>query len=107
VSESTCQYGHPFTGRYSRECKDARRAANCVEIVRSKARGEPEELVLDDDWRQEAACRYPPYGLDADAWFSQQQSLADRETVRLAKVVCDGCPVREACLAYPVDTRQP
>lgn len=104
---SVCQYGHPFTGRHCQQCKAVTRAAGRLGIVRTKAPGEPDALVVEDDWREDAACRYPPHDLDADAWFARQQRLVDRETIRLVKAVCDDCPVRAACLEYAFDTRQP
>ena len=56
--------------------------------------------MRDDDWREDAACNG---AANADDWFAAQGSVA---TAR-AKAVCRGCPVREACRAYAVATRQP
>ncbi len=110
MSGSVCQYGHPFDGRYCQRCKDAKREAKRVanhEVVRKKACGEPDILVVDDDWREDAACRYPPHGVDADDWFALWITLDDRARVERVKAVCDDCPVRAQCLDYALDTRQP
>jgi WhiB family redox-sensing transcriptional regulator len=105
---SVCQYGHPFDGRYCPTCKAAKRAANRDEYGRTKARGEPVAVAVDDDWREDAACRRPPHPLDADDWFAHRQTLVDRARSDRAKAVCsDECPVKAACLAYAVETRQP
>ena len=49
------------------------------------------------DWKQKAACR----DLDTSMFFPDTE-----EEAAAAKSVCAGCPVREACLAFALDTRQ-
>jgi WhiB family redox-sensing transcriptional regulator len=105
-----CAEGHPpYTGERCWPCyKKAKRAANRSEDGRTKARGEPDMIAIDDDWRQDAACRHPAADLDADDWFANRQTLVDRARSDRAKAVCnDDCPVRAACLAYAVETEQP
>jgi WhiB family redox-sensing transcriptional regulator len=99
--------GHPpYEGKSCWPCyKQQRREAEREPEPRAKTRGEPAELVLDDDWREEAACRYPADGLDADDWFNDKRWTP--EVTQRAQAVCSECPVREACLAYALDTRQP
>jgi WhiB family redox-sensing transcriptional regulator len=75
--------------------------------VKAGVRGQPDQLVVGDEWRADAACRFPPQGLGPDDWFEYRQKIADRERVRLAMAVCGECPVREECLAYAINTRQP
>ncbi len=36
-----------------------------------------------------------------------ERHRADRDLAPRAKAVCSGCPVKEACLAYALKTRQP
>lgn len=50
---------------------------------------EPVEL---GPWVQHAAC----LGMDTDEFYG------DRIAIKRAKAVCDGCPVRQACLDYAV-----
>lgn len=50
---------------------------------------EPVEL---GPWVQHAAC----LGMDTDQFYG------DRIAIKRAKAVCDGCPVRQACLDYAV-----
>ncbi|HZQ27797.1 MAG TPA: WhiB family transcriptional regulator [Acidimicrobiales bacterium] len=49
------------------------------------------------EWKEQAACR----GLDTNVFFSD-----DEAEVAQAKAVCAGCPVREACLQFALDSRQ-
>lgn len=48
-------------------------------------------------WRQHAACR----GLDPLVFYPATDDEADD-----AKMVCDGCPVREACLEHALAVRE-
>lgn len=54
----------------------------------------------DVDWRSEAACS----GVDSDIFFPAAEE--DREATAQAKAICEGCPVREACLQYALATNQ-
>lgn len=101
--------GHgEYSGRYCPTCRDARLAAKREgRTIPKRSPGEPDALVVDDGWRERAACRYPIPGLDADAWFAMRSTLVGRAAVEKARAVCEGCPVREACLAYAVATWQP
>ncbi len=51
-------------------------------------------------WREEAACA----GADPDLFFPVGDT--DLETIAAAKAVCAGCPVKEDCLAYSIETNQ-
>lgn len=61
---------------------------------------------LDATWQSEAACR----GENPD-WFFAPNHLEKKEERSAreakAKAVCATCPVREACLAYALSTREP
>jgi WhiB family redox-sensing transcriptional regulator len=48
-------------------------------------------------WQVDAACA----GVDSDAFFSD-----DPREQRIAKRICEGCPVREQCLQYANDRRE-
>ena len=54
------------------------------------------ELLFDGqgvpDWHDRAACR----AVDRELFFADPRS---REQIIAAKQICDGCPVRSACLA--------
>ena len=50
------------------------------------------------DWFDEADCR----DADTTLFFPVSESGA-----AAAKAICETCPVREACLEFAVDTRQP
>lgn len=52
---------------------------------------EPVEL---GPWVQDAAC----LGMDTEEFYPDR----DRIAIKRAKAVCDGCPVRQACLDYAV-----
>lgn len=52
--------------------------------------------TVDHSWRAQARCA----AVGTDAFFDFTQEAE-------AKAVCARCPVREACLAYAVETRQP
>ena len=59
----------------------------------------PETLTTynPDDWRLDAACR----DLDTSIFFPETD-----DAVATAKAICAACPVREACLEFPLITRQ-
>ena len=50
-------------------------------------------------WRAKAACQ----GLNPDIFYPATEDDADAEP---AKVVCDVCPVREACLEHALAVRE-
>lgn len=50
-------------------------------------------------WRSKAACQ----GLDPDIFYPSTEDDAEAEQ---AKVVCAGCPVREACLEHALAVRE-
>ncbi len=59
-----------------------------------------EDDVMDAEWRELAACA----GRVDDLFFPTNES--DVVRVRAAKAVCGGCPVREECLVYAIETSQ-
>ncbi len=61
--------------------------------------GRPTETDRGDvrAWRRRAACR----GLASGIFYP-----ASDEEATEAKAVCDGCPVREECLAYALAARE-
>jgi WhiB family transcriptional regulator, redox-sensing transcriptional regulator len=58
-----------------------------------------ERGVAEDGWRSCAACR----GLNPEIWYPDP----DRITKLLAVAVCADCPVRQQCLDYAVQRREP
>ncbi|HVC14726.1 MAG TPA: WhiB family transcriptional regulator [Acidimicrobiales bacterium] len=50
-------------------------------------------------WRKRAACR----GIDVEIFFPETDEDAD---VEAAKAVCEGCPVRQACLEHALAHRE-
>jgi WhiB family transcriptional regulator, redox-sensing transcriptional regulator len=56
----------------------------------------------DPDWRDHAACRR----LDPELFFPISALGAARPQIETAKRVCQGCPVRPACLRWALDTGQ-
>jgi WhiB family transcriptional regulator, redox-sensing transcriptional regulator len=67
--------------------------------------GVPAQAVPAHDdipWEELAACR----GADPELFFPVSSTGPSLAQIRRAKAVCAGCPVREACLAYALDTRQ-
>lgn len=52
------------------------------------------------DWTDAACAEVGEWA--GDIWFPEVGEHNDR-----AKAVCAGCPIREACLTYALDTRQP
>jgi WhiB family redox-sensing transcriptional regulator len=51
----------------------------------------------DDQWMRQAACR----GAPADLWFSERG-----ESTSEGIAVCEGCPVKAACLEYALSHGQ-
>lgn len=61
-----------------------------------------DEIVLDPDWREHAACR----GLPASIFFFQSYlPRRDANPVKLARArqICNTCPVKLECLEYALD----
>lgn len=63
-------------------------------------------IALEAEWRERAACLHHPavifFGLD------DSESPADRHArEELAKSICETCAVREECLEYALETREP
>jgi WhiB family redox-sensing transcriptional regulator len=56
--------------------------------------------VRNAGWREEAACS----GLDTRLFFPMAED--DPIQLKLARQVCESCPVRDACLAYAIESRQ-
>ncbi|MGW0803842.1 WhiB family transcriptional regulator [Nonomuraea sp. NPDC002799] len=54
------------------------------------------------DWTRRAAC----LDLDPELFFPISMDGPSQSQVQQAKQVCGGCPVREPCLSYALDTRQ-
>ncbi|MDR8409315.1 WhiB family transcriptional regulator [Nonomuraea sp. 3-1Str] len=54
------------------------------------------------DWSRRAACQ----AMDPELFFPITMEGPGREQVEQAKSVCRGCPVRQPCLDYAIDTRQ-
>ena len=54
------------------------------------------------DWRLLAACRHA----DPELFFPVSPSGPSLDQVTQAKAICAGCPVRQQCLAFALDTRQ-
>lgn len=56
------------------------------------------------DWQQDAAC----HGAEPSLFFGPQHEPRDVKTTReaTAKAICRTCPVREACLAFALDTNE-
>jgi WhiB family redox-sensing transcriptional regulator len=55
-----------------------------------------------DDWRESAACR----SVDPDLFFPIGNTGPALLQIQEAKAVCAGCPVRDACLRWALDTGQ-
>jgi WhiB family transcriptional regulator, redox-sensing transcriptional regulator len=53
-------------------------------------------------WRESAACRH----VDTELFFPIGKAGAALAETQRAKLVCAGCPVRLACLAFALATRQ-
>ncbi|MER7502599.1 WhiB family transcriptional regulator [Nonomuraea pusilla] len=54
------------------------------------------------DWSRRAAC----LDLDPELFFPISMEGPCQSQVEQAKKICNGCPVREPCLAYALSTRQ-
>lgn len=52
---------------------------------------------MNSTWRQRGACR----GLEPDIFYP-----LDDEDAGPAKAVCEGCPVRQPCLEFALETRE-
>ena len=48
------------------------------------------------DWREEAACR----DTDPELFFPDDGIRSARAQVKMAKLICRGCPVSAACLSW-------
>ncbi|MFN2524911.1 MAG: WhiB family transcriptional regulator [Actinomycetota bacterium] len=63
-------------------------------------------LLTEAEWRQRAAClEYPAvifFGLDDCETPAERRAREDR-----AKAICSGCNVRQECLEYALDTKEP
>lgn len=53
-------------------------------------------------WRELAACRR----YDPELFFPIGKAGRARAEIQRAKAVCAGCPVRQRCLAFALDTHQ-
>ena len=54
------------------------------------------------DWRQLAACRHA----DPELFVPVSASGPSLDQVMQAKAICAGCPARQQCLAFALDSRQ-
>ena len=64
-----------------------------------------QELPLagrNDSWRNRARC----LGCDPDLFFPLGGTGAPLAQAEMAKAMCQGCPVRERCLHYALETNQ-
>ncbi|MFJ6728729.1 MULTISPECIES: WhiB family transcriptional regulator [unclassified Streptomyces] len=59
-------------------------------------------MTSTDDWRQQAACRHE----DPELFFPIGTSGPSLLQTQQAKAVCGGCPVRESCLEWALETDQ-
>ncbi|MEU8983008.1 WhiB family transcriptional regulator [Streptomyces sp. NPDC048309] len=55
-----------------------------------------------DAWRDSAACRT----VDPDLFFPIGETGPALLQIQAAKAVCQGCPVRDECLRWALDTGQ-
>lgn len=55
-----------------------------------------------EGWRDEAACRHT----DADLFFPTGTKGAAIGQILAAKAVCRGCPAREPCLRFALESNQ-
>jgi WhiB family redox-sensing transcriptional regulator len=63
-------------------------------------------MVKNPRWRFDAACRgADPAVFFAPNYFEKRREKAAREAI--AKLVCRRCPVRQECLEYALETREP
>jgi WhiB family redox-sensing transcriptional regulator len=54
------------------------------------------------DWRDDAACR----DADPDLFFPDGDIRSGRAQVRMAKLICRGCPVSTTCLSWALASGQ-
>ena len=54
------------------------------------------------DWRDDAACRE----VDPDLFFPDYDIGPARAQVKMAKLICRGCPVNATCLNWALATEQ-
>jgi hypothetical protein len=72
-------------------------AATTGAVTRATRREPVESHVNPGEWRHGAACR----AVDPEVFFpAPVAGLAFAKRVGVAKAVCAGCPVREACLTW-------
>ncbi|MER7918238.1 MULTISPECIES: WhiB family transcriptional regulator [unclassified Streptomyces] len=55
-----------------------------------------------ENWREQAACRHE----DPDLFFPIGSTGPAQVQAEQAKMVCEGCPVRQQCLDWALDTGQ-
>lgn len=62
---------------------------------------QPRPIASKWEWQDSAACRT----VDADRFFSPpgERGEARRHRERLARQICDACPVREECASFALD----
>jgi WhiB family redox-sensing transcriptional regulator len=58
--------------------------------------------VVDDDWRELAACR----SVDANLFFPTGSTGSALAQLEGAKACCRTCPVQSPCLEYALETNQ-
>jgi len=56
----------------------------------------------DHEWRDAAAC----LNADPDLFFPIGSNGAVQAQIRAVKAVCEGCPVKERCLQFALETNQ-
>ncbi len=62
--------------------------------------------IRSDDWQLRAACRGPQAAVFfPPSHFERKDEKAERES--RAKAICATCPVRQPCLAYALQIREP
>ena len=64
--------------------------------------GSPNPLVPPGEFWAQAACA----GFMDDTFFGEKKSMTDMEADR-AKRVCGGCPVKEQCLTFAMESGEP
>lgn len=57
------------------------------------------DVMPPPEWMRDAACM----GLPTDAFFPSGGALGYSGTLRWARLVCETCPVREACEEYAIE----
>ncbi|HVM53960.1 MAG TPA: WhiB family transcriptional regulator [Acidimicrobiales bacterium] len=62
--------------------------------------------LRDDVWQVKAACRGPQAAVFfPPSYFERKDEKLERET--RAKAICEQCSVREPCLEFAIDIREP